>query len=153
VNTPSEVTENDVGLGESCHPACVACGDPKRGGLGLRFVRQDDGSVTASFSCEERYQGFPDRLHGGIIALLLDAAMIHCLFARGHHAVTTKLSVQFRHPVVVGEAATVRGWHVGESPSRFVVKAEIRQSGLVKAVAEGIFARQEVPLSDEGSRR
>jgi acyl-CoA thioesterase FadM len=84
--------------------------------------------------------------------LLLDAAMIHCLFARGHHGFTTKLSVQFRHQVAVGEPATVRGWYVGESPSLFVLRAEMHQSGQVRAVAEGVFARQTSAVSKEGSR-
>jgi len=84
--------------------------------------------------------------------MMLDAAMIHCLFARGHHAVTTRLSVQFRHPVVVGEPAMVKGWYVGESPSLFILRAEVHQSGLVRAVAEGVFARQASALSQEGAR-
>jgi len=152
VETQIDVEGRGIGPVESCHPACIACGDPSRGGLGLRFAQQDDGSVEASFPCDERYQGFPDRLHGGVIALLLDAAMIHCLFARGHHAFTTKLSVQFRHPVVVGEPATVRGWYVGESPSLFILRAEVHQSGLVRAVAEGVFARQQPTGTDEAPR-
>jgi hypothetical protein len=77
--------------------------------------------------------------------------MIHCLFARGHHAFTTKLTVQFRHPVAVGEPATVMGWYVGESPSLFILRAEVHQSGMVKATAEGVFARQASTVSEEGS--
>jgi acyl-coenzyme A thioesterase PaaI-like protein len=118
----------------------------------LRFRQQDDGSVAASFPCDGRYQGYPDRLHGGVIALLLDAAMIHCLFARGHHAYTARLSVQFRHPIAVGEPAMVRGWYVGESPSLFILRAEVHQSGLVRAVAEGVFARQASGVTEEESQ-
>jgi len=40
--------------------------------------------------------------------MLLDAAMTHCLFARGVQGVTAKLDVKFRHPVRVGVQANVR---------------------------------------------
>ena len=57
-------------------------------GLGLRFEPQADGSVAAYFACAPNYQGYPGRLHGGVVSMLLDAAMTNCLFARGIQAVT-----------------------------------------------------------------
>ena len=76
--------EKDAGLEHYCHPSCVVCGTRNAGGLGLRFREEADGSVVASFPCDSQYQGYPDRLHGGVVSMLLDAAMTHCLFARNY---------------------------------------------------------------------
>jgi acyl-coenzyme A thioesterase PaaI-like protein len=51
----------------------MACGS---GGLGLHFDAQPDGSVEGVFDCASAYQGYQDRLHGGVVATLADAAMV-----------------------------------------------------------------------------
>ena len=140
MGTTKETTAQVASLSRSCHPACIACGRPEHGGLGLRFREASDASVVATFACESRYQGYPNQLHGGIIATLLDAAMMHCLFARGICGVTVNIEVQFRHPVRVDTQADVRAWLCEESPSYYVLRAEIVQDGTTRAVAEGVFA-------------
>jgi len=146
--TSGSVAEISV-FGRSCHPACIACGDSDRGGLDLRFRQEADGSVVAPFACESLYQGYPDQLHGGVIALLLDAAMMHCLFARGICGVTTNLEIQFRHPVRVGLQAHVRARLREESPSYYVLCAKIMQGDTACAVAEGVFAPK-APIRETG---
>ena len=91
------------GFSDRCHPACFACRPAMEGGLGLRFFPGPNGCVEARFACDGRYQGYPDRLHGGIVAMLLDAAMTHCLFAQQIRAFTAKLSLRYLHPVRVDE--------------------------------------------------
>ncbi|MBN1347434.1 MAG: PaaI family thioesterase [Phycisphaerae bacterium] len=142
---------SDTGaLRKTCHPACIACGDAEHGGFGLIFAEQADGSVEAAFGCDAIYQGFPDRLHGGVVALLLDSAMMHCMFARGICGVTAKLEVKFRHPVAVGRPATIRARLVGESPSVCELEAEIHQADRCCASAQGMFARQPAVESSGG---
>lgn len=136
-------------FGRSCHPACIACGDSEHGGLDLRFRQEADGTVVAPFACESPYQGYPNQLHGGVIALLLDAAMMHCLFARGICGVTTNLEIQFRHPVLVGMQADVRAWLREESPSYYILCAKITQADTIRAVAEGVFAKK-APIGETG---
>lgn len=131
-----------------CHPACIACRPTDAGGLGLRFVTQAEGCVVAEFPCDAHYQGYPDRLHGGIVATLLDAAMTHCLFAHGLKGVTGRLNVRFRHPVVVGKVATVRAWIERDARPLLLMAAELSQEGEIRARAEGKF--QGEPLPTEG---
>jgi acyl-coenzyme A thioesterase PaaI-like protein len=119
-------------------------------GLGLQFTEQADGSVVGVFACEGKYQGYPDRLHGGIVAMLADAAMTHCLFVRRISAVTGKLRLRFPHPVEVGVQATVRATLVSSSPPAYALKAEVWQAGTLRATAEGLFVEQ--PLNGEDSR-
>ncbi len=129
-------------LAERCHSACIACGTRNGDSLGLRFVEEADGTVVGSFPCDGKYQGYPDRLHGGVIAMLADAAMTHCLFLRGISAVTGKLSLRFPHPVEVGLDATVRATVAKNSPPLFQLKAEIAQGGTLRVTAEGLFIEQ-----------
>lgn len=92
------------------HAACMVCGD--RDGnphaLRLKFVPQADGSVSASYQPDPHHQGYPDMLHGGIISTLLDAAMTHCLFARGVRALTAELTVRFVAPAATRGCVELR---------------------------------------------
>lgn len=115
--------------------------------MGLRFYRQQDGSVAATVHCDEGWQGFPDLVHGGIIAVLLDEAMVHCLLARGARGVTARFEIKFRHPVRAGAEATVRARVVNESPSFYEILAEVWQDGGTRAVATGVLTREPVSRS------
>ena len=129
----------------ACHPACIACRSTAEGGLGLRFERQDDGSVAASFTGAPSYQGYPDRLHGGIIATLLDAAMTHCLFARRIRGYTARLEVRYQRPVGIGTAMVVRAWIVQARSRWFRLGAEISQASEVRVIAEAVFQSERSP--------
>lgn len=126
-------------IGRACHPACVACRSCERGGLGLQFESRPDGSVVAGFPCHPYYQGYPDRLHGGVIATLLDAAMTHWLFSRGIRGYTGRLSVRFRHPVTTGQPAVVRAWLVRQAAPLYMLEAELTQGDRLCAAAAAKF--------------
>lgn len=143
MTTDLATSKTATDLPQRCHPACFACGVRNGDGLGLQFTEESGGAVVGSFACDGKYQGYPDRLHGGVIAMLADAAMTHCLFLRRISAVTGKLKLRFPHPVEVGVAATVRATLVKNSPPLFELKAEISQAGTVRATAEGLFIEQQ----------
>lgn len=120
------------------HPLCVACRPIASGGLGLRFEADEEG-VRAEFACAAEFQGYPERVHGGVIAILLDAAMTQALFARGLRGYTVKLQIRYRRPARVGVCATICG-RLGESrPPLHLLSAELRQDGEVRASAVGSF--------------
>ena len=144
MTTDLATSEPATDLPDRCHPACIACGVRNGDGLGLRFTEEPDGTVVGSFACNGEYQGYPNRLHGGVIAMLADAAMTHCLFLRQISAVTAKLKLRLPHPVEVGVAATVRATMVRNSPPLFLLKAEISQTGTVRATAEALFIEQQL---------
>jgi acyl-coenzyme A thioesterase PaaI-like protein len=130
-------------LAARCHPSCIACGVRNGDSLGLQFVEEADGAVVGSFACDGKYQGYPDRLHGGVVAMLADAAMTHCLFLHRISAVTAKLRLRYPRPVDVGAVATVRATLVMNSPPLFELRAEISQAGTVRATAEGLFIERQ----------
>jgi acyl-coenzyme A thioesterase PaaI-like protein len=148
VSTDLAANKPATDLPDRCHPACFACGVRNNEGLGLRFTEEPDGTVVGSFACDGKYQGYPDRLHGGVVAMLADAAMTHCLFLRRISAVTGKLRLRFPCPVEVGLDATVRATLVKNSPPLFELKAEIWQAGTVRATAEGLFVEQKLNRED-----
>jgi uncharacterized protein (TIGR00369 family) len=125
-------------VSKSAHPRCIVCGT-RCGGMCMRFQEQPDRSVVGVFSCESEYQGYPGRLHGGVVATLLDAAMTHCLFARGASGVTAKLNIRYRRPVLLGTEAVVRAWLVDRRLQVFVLKADLEQQGRLCATGEGHF--------------
>lgn len=129
----------DRAVADECHPDCIACRDRSKGGLGLKFHLDASGGVVGSFRCEPEYQGYPDRLHGGIIAMALDAAMTHCLFYRRAQAVTAKLEVRFRRRVRLREDLVVCAQLVACRGAVYKLRAEARQGATVCAEATAIF--------------
>jgi acyl-coenzyme A thioesterase PaaI-like protein len=138
------------------HPQCVVCSPRNDRGLQLQFTHNPDGSVSAPFDCDPRWEGYPNCLHGGMIATLLDAAMTNCLFARGAVALTAELIVRYREPAQTARCATVQAQIVYSSPRLYQLRAELLQDGRLKATAEAKFlppnAHPTQPcLVDEGS--
>jgi acyl-coenzyme A thioesterase PaaI-like protein len=126
-------------LGMRLHPRCVVCGRENSQGLQLRFTLQKDGSVEGSFDCNTAFEGYPDRLHGGVIALLLDGVMTNCLFAHGREAVTAELKIRFRGPVRTDRPARVRGWIERSAPPLYYLAAQIEQDQEVRAQGTAKF--------------
>ncbi len=115
------------------------CGSDRPDGLGLRFESIADESVRAEFSCSAAFQGYPDRLHGGVVALLLDAAMTHCLFARGIVGLTAKLSVRYDYAVALNVPAAVHARIIDALPPLYYLESEFVQGPKTCATAKGTF--------------
>jgi uncharacterized protein (TIGR00369 family) len=128
-----------IELSRRCHPSCLVCGSDRADGLAMRFEQQADGSVAAGFDCGEMFQGYPDRLHGGVVAMLLDAAMTHCLFARNVAGLTAKLSIRYHRAVMLGVSAVVRARVVDAGSPLYYLESEVVQDGALCAAAKGTF--------------
>jgi acyl-coenzyme A thioesterase PaaI-like protein len=128
------------------HPRCIVCGAGNPRGLGLVFTPSADGrGVEALCACDERVEGYGGLVHGGVVSMLLDGAMAHCLFHTGCVAHTGELTVRFRSPVLVGREARIRAW-VERSRGRLrVLGADLWQDGRVKATATAKFLEEALP--------
>lgn len=122
---------------------CFVCGEKNQAGLMLRFiVNRPDKSITTEFVPTRIYQGFADIVHGGIIAAVLDEAMTKLAFSLGMDAVTGKLTVRFKHPLMVGERIVATGRIVKESGRGIEASAQaVKDDGTVVAEAQGILIR------------
>ncbi len=125
------------------HAACMVCGigGPDFPSYGLRFTPDQAGGVQATFRTARRYQGYEGILHGGVISTLLDAAMVHCLFAQGVTAVTAEMTVRFLREVPLGCDVSVGAKLLGERHGVFQVAASLSLEEKRLAVAKGKFCR------------
>lgn len=121
------------------HGRCVVCGTENPAGLGVRFTVTDDGGVQGVFAGDEAYEGYPGRMHGGLVAALLDAAMTNCLFARNCQAVTAELIVRYRQAVEPNSPMIVRAWLDGSRAPLHRLHAELHQDNQLKATGLGKF--------------
>jgi acyl-coenzyme A thioesterase PaaI-like protein len=118
------------------HPNCFVCSQDNYRGLQLDFVVSNDFSITAMFKFDEAFEGYPGIVHGGILSSIMDGAMGHCIFAKGHTPVTVEMVTRFRHPVVTGKKAMVSARINKSSHPMYVLESEIIQDGQIKATAK-----------------
>lgn len=105
---------------------CFGCGAANPEGLRLRFdVDEGRRSAEATFTPRPEHQGYTGVTHGGIIATLLDEAMLKLCWELGIPAVTARLEVELKRPAPVGEELRVRGWIVDDKGKLVEAEAEI----------------------------
>jgi len=126
------------------HIRCLLCGQENPWSLNLSFNPGPDGGVSAEFQPHSGLQGYPNILHGGVIAALLDAAMTHCLFHHNIQAVTGDLHVRFVQPVPCGSVVSMRALIVSVSTPLYHLKAELIHEGQIMAWAEAKFIKRAV---------
>jgi acyl-coenzyme A thioesterase PaaI-like protein len=121
------------------HRGCIICGDNNACGMHLQFHQTSDGSATATFLLDAVYQGYPDVVHGGVVAAVLDGAMTHCLFAQKVEAVTAELTVRYIHPVCAHKPVFVRAWIIKSSSHLHMLAAELMQEDRIQVKAQAKF--------------
>ncbi len=126
-------------LRQSLHSGCFACASGDGCGLALKFDVVRPGYVEGTFLCPTRLQSYDSLLHGGIICLLLDAAMTNCGFSLGRTLVTGDLQVRFLHPVPTSQSVRIRAWVDGHSNVLQIVRGQISLNGQIMARAVGKF--------------
>ena len=62
---------------------CFICGMKNVAGVKVFFYEQEDGSVLARFSGQEIHQGYPGRMHGGVVSGILDETMGRAVMFNG----------------------------------------------------------------------
>lgn len=84
---------------------CFGCGQNNPVGLKLAFTESDN-SLHATWQPSEIYQGYPNVLHGGIIATLLDEIGAWCVSVKiGTAGVTTEMNTRYLNPVHINKGA------------------------------------------------
>jgi len=120
---------------------CFGCGQQNPIGLKLRF-RTEGESVRAEFTPSGVLEGYPGYLHGGITCALLDEAMGWAAYnlSSGALAVTARVQIKFRRPLLIGESLTVTASVTRRSTRHLWTEATIkRRDGKVAAEATAIM--------------
>jgi acyl-coenzyme A thioesterase PaaI-like protein len=88
---------------------CFACGTLNTSGMGL-VLHVEPGRSWVELTLEPRFQGWDGIAHGGIVCTVLDEVMAWALVGEDSWGLTARLAVDFKRPVMVGQALRAEGW-------------------------------------------
>jgi len=114
---------------------CFVCGEENPSGLHLKFTLCD-GKVKTEFVPQKIFQGYKDIVHGGIIAAILDEAMVKAASMQGKQAVTAEITIRFKNPLMAGEKAVIEA-HIVRTNKKIIETAAIIKKPDNTPVAEG----------------
>lgn len=114
---------------------CFACGLENPIGMRLQ-IELGEGIAAARWTAGEHYVGWSDKLHGGIIATLLDEVMAWAPSSFDSWAVTAEMTVRYRSPAMPGEELQAEGRVVERRRRIYDVRGEVR-GGDGRVIAEG----------------
>src|SRR5262245_16147879 len=125
----------------SAYQQCFACG--ARNGNGLQLVfRQEGDAIVTEFTPNERFQGFPGVIHGGILATLLDETLNRTATREGRWMMTARLEIRFRCAAPLGRPLRVMARTISSRARMLTAAGEVvlaDEPTTVVASAEGTF--------------
>jgi uncharacterized protein (TIGR00369 family) len=108
---------------------CFVCGEKNPAGLRLR-IRTDaargESAVEVTFA--EHFQGWAKIVHGGLLATVLDEAMIYAAGAKGLKCVTGEMIVRYVKPASTGVAYRLNGRFVEEKGRIVIAESKLLDS-------------------------
>jgi uncharacterized protein (TIGR00369 family) len=130
---------------------CLVCGRRNPHGLKLSLnVDGATGTVTVQFTPRPEHIGFEGIVHGGVLATVLDEAMVWAAtWAGKRFCVAGEMSVRFRRTAGVGELLKVEA-KVEAARSRLVLTAGTVANAAAETVAEA--TGKYVPVPSERHR-
>ncbi len=90
---------------------CFVCGVMNTAGLQIEFFNDGPDACHATVTLDDRFQGYPGVVHGGIVATMLDETSSRSVLAGNPDRLmfTAKLEVRYRQPVPTNRPLTLRG--------------------------------------------
>jgi len=105
----------------------------------LDVQHSEEGRAWASFHLNALYEGPPDTVHGGVVALVLDQVLGEAAAAGGSPGMTGTLTLRYEKNTPLGDVSA-EAWIDRVDGVKTIVKGEIRDAeGDTTARAEGIF--------------
>ena len=118
---------------------CFACGRGNPIGLHLE-IELEDGQAHTTWTPGDDYAGWEQKVHGGLLATLLDEVMAWAPAADDAWAVTAEMNIRYRSPANPGERLTASGRVTSRRRRIYGVHGEIRGGdGRLVAEADGRF--------------
>lgn len=114
---------------------CFACGATNPAGMHLE-IEFGDASARAEWVAGEDFVGWSDKVHGGIVATLLDEVMAWAPSSFDSWAVTAEMTIRYRSPASPGERLIAEGHVVQRRRRIYEVRGEVRTAD-GRLVAEG----------------
>ena len=126
---------------------CFGCGCRNPIGLQGQFYNLEGGKTAALFQPGEAFQSYPERLHGGITAAILDETLGRAILALEPDcwAVTADLSIRYKKPVPLNTPLKVVAEVTENNRRLFRSSGElILPDGEVAASAFGVYMKQKL---------
>ncbi|HEX2349754.1 MAG TPA: PaaI family thioesterase [Ktedonobacterales bacterium] len=134
----------------SGYQACFGCGGRNPHGLALVFRVEGD-EIVAEYTPDERFQGFPGVLHGGVLATMLDETLSRAAVYAGKWMMTARLEIRYRRAAPIGQALRVSAQPTQVRSRMVSARGAVRLASdpqVVFAEAEGVF----MPITAEYER-
>ena len=109
--------------------------------LDIEFRRDGESSIIATAVIDPMFQGPPERVHGGVIATIIDEAMGAVNRVLGARAFTVNLTINYRAAAPLGEAVVFRAWLDRVDGRKVWIRAEGHCDDGLFVEAEGLFIR------------
>jgi uncharacterized protein (TIGR00369 family) len=125
---------------------CYVCGGANPRGLGVRFDQEGE-TVTARFVPHQDHCGYNDRVHGGVMAALLDEVMGWApSVLKRRFCVAAEIIIRYLKPLPIGKPVTIRGEMTADRGRVWEARGEILDdAGTVYARGTGKYR----PLTEE----
>ncbi|HEX5396337.1 MAG TPA: PaaI family thioesterase [Candidatus Limnocylindria bacterium] len=118
---------------------CFACGTTNPIGMRLQ-IELGDGEARTEWTPSEDFVGWEDKVHGGLLATLLDEVMAWAPASHDSWAVTAEMSIRYRSPANPGEPLTATGRVTDKRRRIYQVHGEVHgRDGRLIAEADGRF--------------
>ena len=118
---------------------CFACGTTNPIGMRLQ-IELGDGEARTEWTPTEDFAGWEDKVHGGLLATLLDEVMAWAPASHDSWAVTAEMNIRYRSPANPGERLTATGRVTDKRRRIYRVHGEVHgRDGRLVAEADGRF--------------
>lgn len=127
---------------------CLVCGIENDFGLKTKFFEMENDEVVALFTPHKFLQSYPNILHGGISATILDETIgraIMIKYGQESFGVTIELHLKYRKPVPLDQELKVIGRLTNDKGRIFEGTGELYlPNGEVAVSATGKYMKREV---------
>lgn len=130
---------------QECMNDCIVCSTSNPASLRARFFSVGKGKVEGVFTGRDEHASYKGRMHGGVIAAVLDEAMGRTLWTDRPDklAVTKSMEVTYLKPVPLGCELHCYGKIIYENDKIFNAEAEILlPDGETAAKSSGLYVFQ-----------
>lgn len=126
-------------------PFSVGGGRLHPASIGFEMHRSGESAVTARAVVDPMFQGPPGRVHGGVVALIVDEVMGGVNRVLGRRAYTARLTVNLRGAAPVGEPLEFTAWCHEVDGRKVTLRAEGRSADGLFVDAEALFVAPREP--------
>jgi acyl-coenzyme A thioesterase PaaI-like protein len=127
---------------------CLVCGIENDFGLKTKFYETSSDEVIGIFTPHEKLQSYPNILHGGISATILDETIgraIMLKYGQNSFGVTMELTVRYKKPVPLNEELKVVGRMTNDRGRVFEGTGElILPNGDIAVTATGKYMKRDL---------